>query len=235
MKIRQNEPACDTIIACQIPDNLLVEELNVNVHQRSGKGSRPRRTAAKERNGSRGNPRPGQASGSSRVLARFQKIYLSILAITLIFIIVFSFLIKGRINQILGMNEENGRPDYQVFPYHTLMTDDGAEETEEEIDPEETWPDAEDYDLGDMPPVPRVPAAPAQAPGNVTQATMPTEQVTENNSAPETKVIEETEPASTELPQTSDSESNTETNSTPDGSNLGGGEGGDEGEGDGEG
>lgn len=223
MKIRQNEPACDTIIACQIPDNLLVEELNVNAHQRSGRGSRPQRTAAKGRKGSRGNPRPGQASGSSRVLARFQKIYLSILAITLIFIVVFAFLIKGRINQILGMNEGSGRPEYQIFSYHTLMTDDEAEETEEEIDPDGTWPDAEDYDLGDLPPVPRVPAAPAQAPGNVTQATTPAETVSENGSETVTEVtitefsstefvtIESSSPATTlDESATTNGESNTE-------------------------
>jgi len=202
---------------------LLVEELNVNAHQRSGRGSRPQRTAAKGRKGSRGNPRPGQASGSSRVLARFQKIYLSILAITLIFIVVFAFLIKGRINQILGMNEESGRPEYQIFSYHTLMTNDEAEETEEEIDPEGTWPDAEDYDLGGLPPVPRVPAAPAQAPGNVTQATTPAETVSENGSETVTEVtitefsstefvtIESSSPATTlDESATTNEESNTE-------------------------
>ncbi|NLA95279.1 MAG: hypothetical protein GX838_00325 [Clostridiaceae bacterium] len=178
----------------------------MNAHHTSGKGSRPRRTAANERKGSRRKSRPGQASGSSRVLARFQSIYLSILAITLIFIIVFSFLIKGRINQILGMNEESGRPDYDIFPYHTLMTNDDAEETEEEIDPDETWPDAEDYDLGNLPPVPRVPAAPAQAAGNVTQATTPTGPVTENSSQTDVVVTEVSTVTelSTEPPTTTD-------------------------------
>lgn len=175
----------------------------MNARNRSGNDFRPQRNAANNGRLPGRNSRPKPAFGKSKVLARFQAVYLSVVAIVLIFIIVFSFLIKGRINQILGMGMESGRPDYDVFPYHTMMTNDRIEETEEEEDPDATWPDADDYDMGDLPPIPRVPAAPPQAPGYVTQATTTTEPVTDNSSEPDTGVTEETEPSSTETPPTS--------------------------------
>ena len=164
------------------------------------------------------NHRPRPASRKSSVLARFQAIYLSVVVLTLIFIIIFSFLIKGRINQILGMNTENGRPDFEIFAYHSVGT---TEEEEDEEDSDEDWPDADDYDLGDLPPVPRVPAAPAQAPGNVTQATTPTAAVTENNSQTSDQVTsppEETQPTPPPTsPGTSDETNETVSETTPEG------------------
>jgi hypothetical protein len=95
----------------------------------------------------------------------------------IVFIVLFSFLIKGRINHILGMGNDDRRPDYEVFPYHSFQ----AQAHEEEDDPDGTWPDLEDEEMGNLPPVPGVPAPPAQVPGTVTQATTTSEPLTENS------------------------------------------------------
>jgi hypothetical protein len=179
----------------------------------SGKDFRPRRAAANDRIGKNRKPRPGHKSRKAPILVRFKIVYLSAVGLALIFIIVFAFLIKGRISQILGTNETGDRPDYEIFPYHSLPTGaPGEEENEaEDKDNEEggdALPEDEFEDIGDLPPVPRVPAPPPQAPGNVTLETTATEPVTENETSITMLTVDET--SSTTTVQISETEQSTE-------------------------
>ena len=150
---------------------------------------------------------------------RLKRIYLALAGLMIVFIVLFSFLIKGRINHILGMSNDDRRPDYEVFPYHSFQ----AQAHEEEDDPDGTWPDLEDEEMGNLPPVPGVPAPPAQVPGAVTQATTTSESLTENSietvtttESPETESTIEP-PAEQDVTQSPDNGEEGDPTPTPDG------------------
>lgn len=162
-----------------------------------------------------------------RVTRRFQVIYLTVMAVAIALILVFSLLIRGRLSDMLGTGEERSRPEFDVFPYHSL-TDQrghGGEEGEPPVEPDESageteaW--AQDESLGNLPPLPRVPAPPPQSPGTVTEATAETSPLTDNGGGGDQSEGEGgDDPSATEEPPVTE----TETDESETSQTTGGGE-----------
>lgn len=51
---------------------------------------------------------------------RFRSTYLALVFLLLVFIVIFSFLVRQRIKGILGHEDDSETPTYEVFPYHSL-------------------------------------------------------------------------------------------------------------------
>ncbi|NLA81933.1 MAG: hypothetical protein GX849_03775 [Clostridiaceae bacterium] len=88
-------------------------------HVNDRRGQENGRPPAPRRQG-QGRDRPGAYE------KRFRKIYLSLVAILLAFILVFSFMIRGKIRGILGQGEPTEPAEFDVFPYHSLTGNGGG-------------------------------------------------------------------------------------------------------------
>ena len=120
--------------------------------------------------------KPGRAAsagsrkkGQGRLTAyekKLRSVYLGLIALSLVFIILFAFLIRGKLARMIGADEPGERPEYEEFPYHTLP-DWEEDETGQTLDPEE-------FEISGLPPIPVVPAPPPVGGALTTRATTTT-------------------------------------------------------------
>ncbi len=156
---------------------------------------------------------------------KLRSVYLGLIALSLVFIILFAFLIRGKLARMIGADEPGERPEYEEFPYHTLP-DWEEDETDQTLDPEE-------FEISGLPPLPVVPAPPPVGGALTTRATTTTatssptiEQSTGPASSPS-----ESAPGSgpTEITETTNTEpSETQGDGPTSETNIGGDTGGEE-------
>ena len=101
--------------------------------------SRPQGRPAEERRQEKRRPpaREGQRQAKKRIGAyekRFRKIYGGLVAFFLVVIVILTFMVRGRLTDILGKNDPTEPPDFEVFPYYTLPASEDTEVTLEETD-----------------------------------------------------------------------------------------------------
>ena len=92
---------------------------------------RPERRVNDRRGQGNGRPPASRQQGQGRdrpgaYEKRFRKIYLSLVGILLAFILVFSFMIRGKIRGILGQGQPTEPAEFDVFPYHSLTGNGGG-------------------------------------------------------------------------------------------------------------
>lgn len=148
---------------------------------------RPQRPSQNRTN----SPRQGQRGPDKKIRAA----YLTAASFLICFIVVFGFLIRGKINKMIGAEESNGPIDFEEFPYHTLP--------EEETEPAVTTEPDDDWELPTVPPTTQAPATTTTqpvitvVPATTTAATTsPTEPSTTSAESSETEPV--TEPPATE-------------------------------------
>lgn len=100
---------------------------------------RPQGRPGEERRQEKRRPpaREGQSQVKKRISAyekRFRKIYGGLVAFFLVVIVILTFMVRGRLTDILGKNDPTEPPDFEVFPYYTLPASEDTEVTLEETD-----------------------------------------------------------------------------------------------------
>ncbi len=156
---------------------------------------------------------------------KLRSVYLGLTALSLVFIILFAFLIRGKLARMIGADEPGERPEYEEFPYHTLP-DWEEDETDQTLDPEE-------FEISGLPPIPVVPAPPpvggalttrattttATSSPTIEQSTGPASSPSESAPAPGSGPTEITETTNTE---TSENQGDGPTSETNNGGDTGG-------------
>lgn len=140
---------------------------------------------------SRANPRHRQAEAAERT---FRSVYGTIVVISIVLIIVFSLLIRGKIGHMLGDDGPENAPDYEIFPYHSLPSSEGTTREEGDTEPTDPWTDTWVPTNAPTAPIVTVPSATTTTTGTVTQ----------NTSTDETTTSETTSGTDDEPPSTAD-------------------------------
>lgn len=147
-----------------------------------------------------------QAQATER---RFRTVYLSIVSISIVLIVVFGFLVRGKIGHMLGQDDPGNGTDFEVFPYHSLPSSEGTgHETKPTENSEDPWADT--WVPTDVPPAPVVTTPPSTSPSETSTSTTETTSTDENDPTEPTSDEDITAPTDTEPTTTSASPTTTE-------------------------
>ena len=169
-----------------------------------------REAPAEARRTSRNPIRPSRQQRQAQATERkFRTVYLSIVSISIVLIVVFGFLVRGKIGHMLGQDDPGNGTDFEVFPYHSLPSSEGTGyETEPTESTAEPWTDT--WVPTDVPPVPVVTTPPSTSPSETSTSTTETTTTDENAPTEPTSDEDTTAPTDTE-PTTAGGEQETTT------------------------